>query len=54
MKKAIYWQTFLKVSTILINLTVGVAVINYHGPEQQGKLSYSINLSSLLTVRACY
>lgn len=48
-EKAIYWQTFLKVSTILINLTVGVAVINYLGPEQQGKLSYSINLSSLLS-----
>ncbi|GEM80809.1 flippase [Vibrio superstes] len=48
MFKQVFWQLLLKLITIISNLSVGIYVINYLGPESQGQIAYAISLTTVL------
>ena len=49
MKYQFFWSFTPKIYELLLNLTIGIAVINYLGPTEQGKIGFLINLCMLLS-----
>lgn len=47
MKNRFFWSTIPKIYEMILGLTIGIAVINYLGPEEQGKIGFIINLISI-------
>lgn len=48
MKSQVLIQLIARVLNIISNLTVGILIINYLGPEKQGQLAFAINLVGVL------
>lgn len=49
MKYQFFWSFTPKIYELLLNLTIGIAIINYLGPTEQGKIGFLINLCMLLS-----
>jgi len=49
MSKHIVLQLLFRITNILLNLSVGISIINYLGPNAQGQLAFAINTVGMLT-----
>lgn len=49
MSKHIFLQLLFRLINIILNLTVGIYIINYLGPNEQGQLAFAINTVGMLT-----
>ncbi|EMH5955821.1 oligosaccharide flippase family protein [Proteus mirabilis] len=49
MKNRFFWSTIPKIYEMVLGLTIGIAIINYLGPEDQGKIGFIINLISIMS-----
>lgn len=49
MKLLFFWSFSPKLYEMLLNLTVGISIINYLGPSEQGKIGFLINFCMLMS-----
>ncbi|EHJ8054463.1 polysaccharide biosynthesis protein, partial [Escherichia coli] len=49
MKYLFIWSLTPKLYELSLNLSIGIALINYLGPVEQGKIGFLINLCTLMS-----